>query len=84
MHADDHESIEIGEPLFGFVAGFWLCSVLLAVFDLLFFQGQAPLPVVLGISALGGLVAAWTVHASLRDGKWHRPWQSSGGPRRGH
>lgn len=76
MHADHHDGIELAEPLCGFLAGFWLSSVLLALVDLVFFSGGAPLSVVLPISGCVGLVCGWGVHAYQRDGEWDVPWSS--------
>jgi chromate transport protein ChrA len=78
MHPNHHGDIDLAEPLCGFLAAFWVTSVVLAIADVLVFRGGAPLPLVLSLSGCVGLFGGWIAYHHQQTGEWRAPWNTGG------
>ena len=76
MHANHHGHIDLAEACLGFLAGFWLSSVFLALVDLVFFGGNAPLTLILPIAGCAGLASCVSLQAFQRHANWPASWDS--------
>ena len=78
MHANQHGEIDLTAPFCGFLAGFWVSSVLLALGDALLFGGYAPFLGVLAVAGGVGIGTGWTAHVQEQTGAWPVPWRKEG------